>query len=381
MNTNIESSARQPDLHPDSDLEHLSSARANAGSEGSEPSGVRTERSCWICYATDEDNIHAKWVQPCSCRGSTKWVHQSCLNRWIDEKQRGNLRRTVMCQQCRTEYIIVFPPMNPISQILDTIDVAIRKICPYLAFGMLIFWIYWTAIAFGAITVVQVFGHQRGLKLMENELFMVVGLPFIPIGLVISQMIRWEDAILKFIRSKYNILKKLPFFKRADGSETENVGDQTDSSISQPYFQNNPPMSEPVFISRLICGAVFLPTLASSVGKLFFKCLEDPFHRAIVGGITYIGIKGILTIYIKQKHYIRRQQRRIVDHTEENVRKYMDGQTREAPAQDAQPDDNYNPGNEREFAGYDEVIADIANVVNSTLEAGDYDSENHHNED
>ena len=48
-------------------------------------------RSCWVCFATDEDDRTAEWVRPCRCRGSTKWVHQACLQRWVDEKQRGNI--------------------------------------------------------------------------------------------------------------------------------------------------------------------------------------------------------------------------------------------------------------------------------------------------
>ncbi|VDL64655.1 unnamed protein product [Hymenolepis diminuta] len=29
-----------------------------------------------------------QWIHPCRCRGSSKWVHQDCLQRWIDEKHR-----------------------------------------------------------------------------------------------------------------------------------------------------------------------------------------------------------------------------------------------------------------------------------------------------
>lgn len=31
-------------------------------------------RYCWVCFATDEDDETAAWVQPCNCRGTTKWV-------------------------------------------------------------------------------------------------------------------------------------------------------------------------------------------------------------------------------------------------------------------------------------------------------------------
>jgi E3 ubiquitin-protein ligase MARCH5 len=65
-----------------------------------------------VCFATDEDDTEAGWVQPCMCKGTTKWVHQYCLQRWIDEKQKGNSTAKVACPQCNMEYIIIFPKVG-----------------------------------------------------------------------------------------------------------------------------------------------------------------------------------------------------------------------------------------------------------------------------
>lgn len=92
-------------------------------------------RSCWVCFATDEDDRTAEWVRPCRCRGSTKWVHQSCLQRWVDEKQRGNSTARVACPQCNAEYLIVFPKLGmtalqcwSVSQLLKTDLVSVFNI-------------------------------------------------------------------------------------------------------------------------------------------------------------------------------------------------------------------------------------------------------------
>ena len=69
-------------------------------------------RTCWVCFASDEDDREAEWVRPCCCRGTTKWVHQLCLQRWIDEKQKGNSTAKVQCPQCGKEYLIVFPKVG-----------------------------------------------------------------------------------------------------------------------------------------------------------------------------------------------------------------------------------------------------------------------------
>lgn len=68
-----------------------------------------------MCFATDEDDRTAEWVRPCRCRGSTKWVHQTCLQRWVDEKQRGNSTARVACPQCNAEYLIVFPKLGELG--------------------------------------------------------------------------------------------------------------------------------------------------------------------------------------------------------------------------------------------------------------------------
>lgn len=133
----------------ESEMQRLQDSMADG--EENEP-----EKCCWICFATEEDNRHAEWVKPCQCRGTTKWVHQSCLYRWIDEKQKGNHRRSVVCQQCQTEYIIVFPEVGRFAGLLEWIEFSVRKTSPYLAAGIFMGSIYWTAITYGAITVVQV---------------------------------------------------------------------------------------------------------------------------------------------------------------------------------------------------------------------------------
>ncbi|GBP80820.1 E3 ubiquitin-protein ligase MARCH5 [Eumeta japonica] len=124
------------------------------------PSGLQQAeeenvKSCWVCFATEADDRLAAWVQPCKCIGTTKWVHQSCLQRWVDEKQRGNITRKVLCPQCKAEYIVVFPSMGAFVALLDAMEEITHKICPFIAGGVLLGSIYWIAITYGAVTVMQ----------------------------------------------------------------------------------------------------------------------------------------------------------------------------------------------------------------------------------
>lgn len=86
--------------------------------------------------------------------------------------------------------------------ILDTIDGIIFRVCPFIAAGIVVGSIYWTAVTYGAVTVMQVVGHKDGLTMMEqaDPLVLLVGLPTIPIMLVLGKMLRWEDQALNLLR-------------------------------------------------------------------------------------------------------------------------------------------------------------------------------------
>ncbi len=48
----------------------------------------------------------------------------------------------------------------------------------------------------------QVLGHKEGLNVMEkaDPLFLLIGLPTIPVMLILGKMIRWEDYVLRLWR-------------------------------------------------------------------------------------------------------------------------------------------------------------------------------------
>lgn len=280
-------------------------------------------RYCWVCFATDEDDASAAWVKPCHCRGTTKWVHQGCIQRWVDEKQKGHAGHAVACPQCNTEYIIVYPNMvyrtcksiaGPLVVVLDTIDAVIFRVCPFIAAGIVVGSIYWTAVTYGAVTVMQVVGHKDGLTMMEqaDPLVLLVGLPTIPIMLVLGKMLRWEDQALSFLRRHASKVPILRHFLPSSYSDE-------DTSMQS---EDIPPMNDPVSATRVLCGALLLPTIASLCGRIFFESINSNFQRTLLGGVAFITIKGAFKIYHKQQQYKRQCQRRVMDYTESNVALY-----------------------------------------------------------
>ncbi|KAM8828401.1 E3 ubiquitin-protein ligase MARCHF5 isoform 2-T3 [Spinachia spinachia] len=247
------------------------------------------EKHCWVCFASERDDLNADWVSPCRCKGSTKWIHQLCLQRWLDEKQKGNSDGAVSCPQCGTEYHISFPIMGPLVFLLQQVDRALSRISPFAAVGVVVGTIYWSAVTYGAVTVMQVVGHKKGLHLMEraDPLFLLMGLPTIPVLLVLGKMIRWEDHVVRLLQ-RYAYRGKLP------------PGDH-------------------LSVSRTLCGALVFPSIASVVGRLLFVRRPSNLQRTLLGGIAFVLIKGVLKVYFKQQQCVIQASRNILNYPERSA--------------------------------------------------------------
>lgn len=62
-----------------------------------------------------------------------KWVHEDCLQRWIDEKQKGSNSPLVKCSQCKTCYVFSFPPINCLVRLMEQYDKLLYGSSPFVA--------------------------------------------------------------------------------------------------------------------------------------------------------------------------------------------------------------------------------------------------------
>lgn len=113
--------------------------------------------------------------------------------------------------------------------VLHEVNEILKIFCPYLVAGVAVLILYWTsgqrfstfkvretffcdfiAVTYGAITVLQVMGYENGIRLLERTqpYALIVGLPSIPVALILSQFFRWDDflsnALLKFVAKDQN---------------------------------------------------------------------------------------------------------------------------------------------------------------------------------
>ncbi|XP_062512347.1 E3 ubiquitin-protein ligase MARCHF5-like isoform X2 [Corticium candelabrum] len=244
---------------------------------------IHQGRSCWVCFETDEDDAMAEWVHPCRCRGTTMWVHQECLQRWVDEKQNGSAATAVSCPQCRARYQIVSPPLNSFLQIIDETDKLADALSPLATAGTLVVCLYWCATSYGALVVWQVF-------------------------LIGARFINWQLYGLQAWRRYWPIVKNLMGYQSNENEKRRRA------PLRKPA-QVNKPGADAVSLSRLIVGALTLPTCAAVVGySLYGDVVTSNTTRAVLGGLTFVVVKGLLKMYYQEQQYIRQSKRRIRDY-------------------------------------------------------------------
>lgn len=56
---------------------------------------------CRICLEEDEEE---NLISPCLCRGTTKYIHEECLNEWRTLSE--NTDNQTICPQCKFEYVL-----------------------------------------------------------------------------------------------------------------------------------------------------------------------------------------------------------------------------------------------------------------------------------
>ena len=134
-----------------------------------------------------------------------------------------------------------------------------------------------------------------------DPLFLIVALPTIPLGLILGKMVRWEDSFLRLWRKhspKWWLLQKL--FGSAEGNVP----------VRQPIENNN--QIDFVYATRVLCGALMLPTFATAVGNYFFKKVESPLKRSILvikitfffyfNSINFVGLIQIIWLFELRLH-------------------------------------------------------------------------------
>ncbi len=214
--------------------------------------------TCWVCFGSEVDEPGLEWISPCQCRGATKWVHQPCLQQWIDEKQKGSSSVEVCCPQCKFGYRIVYPNSSFLLYIYENANKVITACSPMILAGITATSLYWISFTYGYTTAAVALGREESVEFFgtpESHIVLLT-VPLIPWAILGVKLLRLEAFVLKVW---YRIV---PALRVLMGKLSLRHG------LEQVQEFRFVPTHLPVlpFLSRSILSTFFLPFISSSIG-------------------------------------------------------------------------------------------------------------------
>ena len=183
-----------------------------------------------------------------------------------------------------------------ILPLLERVDRSITTVLsPISASGLGVFCLYYVAVSYGFLVIAVIGGRQYLTRLIANTtmnpMAVLVGVPMIPVSLIMLEALDVEEKTLSVWRSKLSPkISKLPVI----GSLIE---------YFWPTPHRTPVISRPTgfvstvdFITRSITGGLLLPFVGYLIGQAIFKKQSNVQKVILVRLHTYTCTLQYLTL-------------------------------------------------------------------------------------
>lgn len=295
------------------------------------PVNTRPERECWVCYLSESETPDSEFVRPCRCDGSVGFVHQDCVKRWVEEKQKSDIDMEVECPQCQTKYRFVFPKLKTPFKLMILAEQIINSGVTLFTIGGVIYGIH----------LVTVFYSRNVLKCLTVDKYDILGdgecRTLEPFRTILTDNIRtfindidlnWSFPILPTInyQLKEFLFKFGSYFFFLDFFTIPWMEQFKDTflSLSIPWIlytfrkinwdepllkkldelQKIKSRYEPVTSSgkgtRRLVGGLVMPFASRLVGDTLFGH-ETAGKRFMLGAVTFLAVKGTFSFIRKYK--------------------------------------------------------------------------------
>ena len=198
------------------------------------------------------------------CRGATKWVHQDCLQPWIDQKQLGSSTIEVSCPQCQHPYHIVYPTSSPLLYLYEYGNRAITFLSPVILASLTASSLYWVSFTFGVTSASLALGKEHSIEFFskpESSLVVVI-LPILPWVILGVKLLRPEVVTLRVWYSM--VLPTLQMIRRLLPSGKSHASAASDNQVHHKFVPAPIPVMP--FLARSIVGTFLLPLYSSAIG-------------------------------------------------------------------------------------------------------------------
>lgn len=247
-------------------------------------------RQCYICLDTSPPD-DAVWVHPCRCTGTMAWVHKRCVLRWVRTNKLYN------CPQCLTPYRIT-PYKSSLLLALEYIDNTIYpSVKAGVAFLVCCVGVDLVCTALGLFAFIQAYGVDDTIVFLSSSdtTDTLARLHLVSYSLLTINSVSWEDYFLKSLQ----YAGKVPLLNLFLPAYTSR----------RTLFMFRKPS-----VSRIVAGSVMLPIFGRLCGQVFFKHVHNQLTRVILGGVSYLVVKGGVYMYFTQKLLVRLDRIAVLPH-------------------------------------------------------------------
>uniref|UniRef100_A0A1B6M3A6 E3 ubiquitin-protein ligase MARCHF5 n=1 Tax=Graphocephala atropunctata TaxID=36148 RepID=A0A1B6M3A6_9HEMI len=261
---------------------------------------MEPSRSCYICLAEEpEAEVDAaEWVSPCRCSGTMAWVHKGCILRWV-QVQELESAGPVNCPSCGTAFILT-PGRSVVIRAIHFLQSSFYPwVKMYVCTVMVILCLDSAFTTIGFFTLVQVYGLDEAIAIVHNTdlLETMVRLHLTAYSLVFLCCAPLDDLMLRILQRS----SRLPI-----------LGWVLPSDVPSRYRPYNDRFRLEKDANPLIISVMLVPFLAGVVGRTLFRSEDSVLKQFLLGGLTVLGLKWGVKMYLKQKMMVRRKNMRIL---------------------------------------------------------------------
>lgn len=213
------------------------------------------------------------------------------------------------CPHCNTEYLVDELEVGRFLGFYERFEQFLQRYSPHAVGLASLGFIYISAIFNGAMVVMQAYGSEEGLKIIENSgfTFKLIGLPSFPCCFMIVRMIQWKILSIDLVHCLQNLsLPEISLSRTFLPPQIENKNGNLHSSIKP----------------RTICEVLLVPLISSALGELFTNCVEGSLKRMLLGGFLFIITENACKFYYKKKKSSQPKIGKIIDYSKENARRH-----------------------------------------------------------
>ena len=241
------------------------------------------DNECRICFELETPDD--PFIYPCKCKGTSKYVHTSCLNSWRTLNRDNDAFKR--CMECRTEYDIVneFPIEN--VKLFYCCKKMIQSYCVNYLIGSTLGIFIWVIEAYGDNYIFL--RLMNGNLQQDNDLITIIKQDSLAPQIFYFSFALFIQNIVFYLYFIFLIKKKVHRINL--------------------YYEK----TKKQFIACVMFTMLFL---------LFFYCLKDNYPIILLNLISFFSVTEPINSYILIKHH-NKTIKWINDNNPETLRNYQ----------------------------------------------------------